>query len=107
MYPVYSSSVPPPLQVYKGIIPDGQIVAIKRLQKDSLQGGLEFKTEIESLSRVHHKNLIQLCGFCYEKEERILVYEFISNGSLSENLSGTISTAMGFPNSLGLSFRLT
>ncbi|KAG6509547.1 hypothetical protein ZIOFF_027540 [Zingiber officinale] len=81
-------------KVYKGILPDGQIVAIKRLQKDSLQGGLEFKTEIESLSRVHHKNLIQLCGFCYEKEERILVYEYISNGTLSENLSGSKSTQL-------------
>ncbi|WOK95896.1 putative leucine-rich repeat receptor-like protein kinase [Canna indica] len=74
-------------KVYKGILSGGEIVAIKRLQKNSLQGGLEFKTEIESLSRVHHKNLIELIGFCYEEGERMLVYEYISNGTLSENLS--------------------
>ncbi|XP_074588030.1 leucine-rich repeat receptor protein kinase HPCA1-like [Curcuma longa] len=72
--------------VYKGKLSDGQIVAIKRSQKGSKQGGLEFKTEIEMLSRVHHKNLVELVGFCFEKGERMLVYEYISNGTLSDNL---------------------
>jgi serine/threonine protein kinase len=53
-----------------------------------MQGGLEFKTEIELLSRVHHKNLVGLVGFCFEKSEKMLVYEFIPNGTLSEALYG-------------------
>lgn len=53
-----------------------------------MQGGLEFKTEIELLSRVHHKNLVSLVGFCFEQGEQMLVYEFIPNGSLKESLTG-------------------
>jgi serine/threonine protein kinase len=70
---------------------DGQLIAIKRSKQGSMQGGLEFKTEIELLSRVHHKNLVGLVGFCFEKGERMLVYEFISNGTLSESLYGTLT----------------
>lgn len=55
-----------------------------------MQGGLEFKTEIELLSRVHHKNLVELVGFCFEKGEKTLVYECISNGTLADNLAGII-----------------
>ncbi|PVH62517.1 hypothetical protein PAHAL_3G314900 [Panicum hallii] len=75
-------------RVYRGKLPDGQLVAIKRSKEGSMQGGLEFKTEIELLSRVHHKNLVGLVGFCFEKGEKMLVYEFISNGTLSEALYG-------------------
>lgn len=71
------------------MLSDGQLVAIKRSRKGSMQGGLEFKTEIELLSRVHHKNLVELVGFCFVQGERTLVYEYISNGTLTENLSGT------------------
>ncbi|CAD6334304.1 unnamed protein product [Miscanthus lutarioriparius] len=74
--------------VYRGKLPDGQLVAIKRSKEGSMQGGLEFKTEIELLSRVHHKNLVGLVGFCFEKGEKMLVYEFIPNGTLSEALYG-------------------
>jgi len=74
--------------VYKGVLPDGKMVAIKRAQQGSMQGGLEFKTEIELLSRVHHKNLVGLVGFCFEQGEQMLVYEFIPNGTLRESLSG-------------------
>jgi len=76
------------LQVYKGLLSNGQMVAIKRAQQGSMQGGLEFKTEIELLSRVHHKNLVGLVGFCFEQGEQMLVYEFIPNGTLRENLMG-------------------
>ncbi|RYR79137.1 hypothetical protein Ahy_A01g003991 isoform B [Arachis hypogaea] len=76
------------IQVYKGVLPDGKIVAIKRAQQGSMQGGLEFKTEIELLSRVHHKNLVGLVGFCFEQGEQMLVYEFMPNGTLRESLSG-------------------
>ncbi|KAF3791095.1 putative leucine-rich repeat receptor-like protein kinase [Nymphaea thermarum] len=75
-------------RVYKGILPSGEIVAIKRAKNGVMQGGLEFKTEIELLSRVHHKNLVSLVGFCFDKGEQMLVYEFIANGTLADCLSG-------------------
>ncbi|KAI3752091.1 hypothetical protein L2E82_23263 [Cichorium intybus] len=75
-------------QVYKGTLDTGHVVAIKRAQQGSLQGAHEFKTEIELLSRIHHKNLVALVGFCYEQGEQMLVYEYISNGTLKDNLSG-------------------
>ncbi|KAM3714953.1 hypothetical protein ACJW31_01G372100 [Castanea mollissima] len=75
-------------KVYLGTLPTGQLIAIKRAQKESMQGGLEFKTEIELLSRVHHKNLVSLVGFCFDQGEQMLVYEYVPNGSLKDNLSG-------------------
>lgn len=75
-------------KVYRGMLSNGQVVAIKRAQQGSMQGGLEFKTEIELLSRVHHKNLVSLVGFCFEQGEQMLVYEFIPNGTLRDSLSG-------------------
>lgn len=65
-------------------------MAIKRAQQGSMQGGLEFKNEIELLSRVHHKNLVGLMGFCFEQGEQMLVYEFMPNGTLRESLSGNL-----------------
>ncbi|KAG5549944.1 hypothetical protein RHGRI_015042 [Rhododendron griersonianum] len=75
-------------KVYRGILPNGQLVAVKQAQTGSLQGGHEFKTEIELLSRVHHKNVVSLVGFCFEQGEQMLVYEYIPNGTLKESLSG-------------------
>lgn len=78
-------------KVYRGMLPSGQVVAIKRAQQGSMQGGHEFKTEIELLSRVHHKNLVGLVGFCFEQGEQMLVYEFMPNGTLRESLSGKLT----------------
>ncbi|GFY94370.1 leucine-rich repeat protein kinase family protein [Actinidia rufa] len=75
-------------KVYRGTLPTGSLIAIKRAQHGSMQGGLEFKTEIELLSRVHHKNVVSLVGFCFEHGEQMLVYEYIPNGTLRESLSG-------------------
>ncbi|KAK2394474.1 leucine-rich repeat receptor protein kinase HPCA1 [Trifolium repens] len=75
-------------KVYRGTLHNGQLVAVKRAQNESMQGGLEFKTEIELLSRVHHKNLVSLIGFCFEQGEQILVYEYVVNGTLTDALSG-------------------
>ncbi|MCE3052179.1 hypothetical protein HAX54_051755 [Datura stramonium] len=74
-------------KVYKGILTEGTIVAIKRAQQGSLQGEKEFYTEIELLSRVHHRNLVSLVGYCNEGSEQMLVYEFMPNGSLHDLLS--------------------
>ncbi|XP_023756270.1 leucine-rich repeat receptor protein kinase HPCA1 [Lactuca sativa] len=75
-------------KVYRGTLSTGHEVAIKRAKQGSLQGAQEFKTEIELLSRIHHKNVVALVGFCYEQGEQMLVYEYISNGTLKDNLSG-------------------
>ncbi|KAL4278931.1 hypothetical protein GQ457_03G036800 [Hibiscus cannabinus] len=75
-------------KVYRGTLPTGELVAIKRAQQGSMQGGLEFKTEIELLSRVHHKNVVSLLGFSFERGEQMLIYEYVPNGSLSDSLSG-------------------
>ncbi|EHA8587935.1 putative leucine-rich repeat receptor-like protein kinase [Cocos nucifera] len=91
-------------KVYRGMLPDGQIVAIKRLQQGSTQGGLEFKTEIELLSRVHHRNLVGLVGFCFEKGEQMLVYEYISNGTLREALSGKSGMQLEWKRRLRIAF---
>nr|XP_043622683.1 leucine-rich repeat receptor protein kinase HPCA1-like [Erigeron canadensis] len=74
--------------VYRGSLPNGKLVAVKRAQQGSTQGGLEFKTEIELLSRVHHKNVVSLVGFCFDAGEQMLVYEYIVNGTLKDSLSG-------------------
>ncbi|KAL6196104.1 hypothetical protein ACLB2K_031719 [Fragaria x ananassa] len=75
-------------QVYKAILPTGQMVAIKRAKRESMQGRVEFTAEVELLSRVHHKNLVGLVGFCFEQGEQILVYEYVPNGDLRDTLSG-------------------
>ncbi|XP_017429595.2 probable LRR receptor-like serine/threonine-protein kinase At1g06840 isoform X1 [Vigna angularis] len=74
-------------RVFKGLLPDGTVVAIKRAQEGSLQGEKEFLTEIELLSRLHHRNLVSLIGYCDEKGEQILVYEYMPNGTLKDHLS--------------------
>lgn len=63
--------------VYKGILADGTIVAIKRAHEDSLQGSTEFCTEIELLSRLHHRNLVALVGYCDEENEQVHLFDFI------------------------------
>ncbi|KAK6945680.1 Serine-threonine/tyrosine-protein kinase, catalytic domain [Dillenia turbinata] len=75
-------------KVYRGSLLTGQLLAIKRAQQGSMQGGIEFKNEIELLSRVHHKNLVSLVGFCFEQGEQMLVYEYVPNGTLKDSLSG-------------------
>ncbi|KAK3183230.1 hypothetical protein Dsin_030516 [Dipteronia sinensis] len=75
-------------KVYRATLPSGQLIAVKRAQQRSMQGAVEFKTEIELLSRVHHKNLVTLLGFCFEREEQMLIYEYIPNGCLRDSLSG-------------------
>lgn len=77
--------------MYAGLLASGERVAVKRAQEDSMQGAEEFKNEIELLSRVHHKNLVGLVGYCYDQGEQMLVYEFMPNGTMREWLSGAHS----------------
>ncbi|GLU11957.1 hypothetical protein SLE2022_286730 [Rubroshorea leprosula] len=83
-------------KVYRGTLADGTIVAIKRAQQGSLQGEKEFLTEIQLLSRLHHRNLVSLVGYCDEESEQMLVYEYMSNGTLQDHLSGKLKEPLSF-----------
>ncbi|XVE77428.1 hypothetical protein DITRI_Ditri13aG0061700 [Diplodiscus trichospermus] len=75
--------------VYKGILQDGTIVAVKKL-KDAAGGGIQFQTEVEMISLAVHRNLLRLYGFCITPTEKLLVYPYMSNGSIASRLKGKI-----------------
>ncbi|XP_050233856.1 proline-rich receptor-like protein kinase PERK15 isoform X2 [Mercurialis annua] len=74
--------------VHKGILGDGKLVAIKQLKAGSGQGEREFQAEIEIISRVHHRHLVSLLGYCITGAQRMLVYEFVPNDTLEFHLHG-------------------
>uniref|UniRef100_A0A7N0T895 Protein kinase domain-containing protein n=1 Tax=Kalanchoe fedtschenkoi TaxID=63787 RepID=A0A7N0T895_KALFE len=74
-------------RVYKGTIKkSGQVVAVKQLDRNGLQGNKEFLAEIANLSVLHHPNLVNLVGYCADGDQRLLVYEFIAGGTLEQHL---------------------
>ncbi|KAF8092082.1 hypothetical protein N665_0424s0015 [Sinapis alba] len=72
--------------VHRGVLPEGQIVAVKQHKLASTQGDVEFCSEVEVLSCAQHRNVVMLIGFCVEQSRRLLVYEYICNGSLDAHL---------------------
>lgn len=74
--------------VYKGSLPDGKIVAVKRLFYSTRQWVDEFFNEVNLISGVQHKNLVKLLGCSIEGPESLLVYEYVSNGNLDKFING-------------------
>lgn len=68
-----------------------QVVAVKQLDRNGLQGNREFLVEVLMLSLLHHPNLVNLIGYCADGDQRLLVYEFMPLGSLEDHLHGQIA----------------
>nr|GEZ38547.1 serine/threonine-protein phosphatase PP1 isoform X1 [Tanacetum cinerariifolium] len=87
-------------KVYKGTIPNGEsrlVVAVKRLDSTSNQGALEFWAEVEMLSKLRHCHLVSLIGYCNDGQEMILVYDYMSCGSLDDHLHKRQSSQTPLP----------
>ncbi|KAG2253269.1 hypothetical protein Bca52824_083405 [Brassica carinata] len=74
--------------VYKGVLPDGRVVAVKQLKIGGGQGDREFKAEVETLSRIHHRHLVSIVGHCISDDRRLLIYDYVSNNDLYFHLHG-------------------
>ncbi|KAF9689002.1 hypothetical protein SADUNF_Sadunf01G0046500 [Salix dunnii] len=84
-------------RVYKGCLEStGQVVAVKQLDRNGLQGNREFLVEVLMLSLLHHPNLVNLIGYCADGDQRLLVYEFMPLGSLEDHLHGNIPSISKF-----------
>ncbi|XP_076931594.1 putative serine/threonine-protein kinase PIX13 isoform X2 [Bidens hawaiensis] len=89
-------------KVYKGWLEDkstsrSSVIAVKKLNSESMQGLQEWQAEVDFLGRLWHPNLVKLLGYCYEGTELLLVYEFMQKGSLENHLFGRGSTVQPLP----------
>ncbi|XP_064947950.1 probable LRR receptor-like serine/threonine-protein kinase At1g53430 isoform X4 [Musa acuminata AAA Group] len=75
--------------VYKGVLPDGTLIAVKQLSSKSKQGNREFVNEIGMISALQHPNLVKLYGCCIEGNQLLLIYEYMENNSLAHSLFGS------------------
>lgn len=86
--------------VYRGVLRDGQVVAVKQLKFVDSQGDTDFCREVRVLSCAQHRNVVLLIGFCVEGKKRVLVYEYICNRSLDFHLHGTKTSSLDLPSRL-------
>lgn len=77
--------------VYKGILPNKTLIAVKRLKDPITTGERQFQTEVEMIGLALHRNLLRLYGFCMTSNERLLVYPYMPNGSVADCLRGMVS----------------
>ncbi|KAK8328157.1 hypothetical protein V6Z11_A11G232000 [Gossypium hirsutum] len=96
--------------VYRGYLNDLDVeVAVKRISSGSKQGRKEYVTEVKVISQLRHRNLVQLIGWCHDKNYFMLVYEFMPNGSLDSHLFGRrspLTWSVRYRISLGLTSAL-
>ncbi|KAK8626825.1 hypothetical protein V6N13_134455 [Hibiscus sabdariffa] len=76
--------------VFRGVLQDGSVIAVKSLLNNKGQAEKEFNVEVEAIGKVRHKNLVGLVGYCTEGAQRILVYEYVDNGNLEQWLHGDV-----------------
>ncbi|KAG6515089.1 hypothetical protein ZIOFF_025474 [Zingiber officinale] len=86
--------------VFKGVLPNGVPIAVKQLKSGSGQGEREFQAEVEIISRVHHRHLVTLVGYCIAGAQRMLVYEFVPNNTLEYHLHVNNNPVMDWPTRL-------
>ncbi|CAH8354516.1 unnamed protein product [Eruca vesicaria subsp. sativa] len=83
--------------VYKGVLDDGQMVAIKRAKKEHFENlRKEFKSEVDLLSKIGHRNLVKLLGYVDKGDERLIITEYVRNGTLRDHLDGTRGSTLNF-----------
>ncbi|XP_015645090.2 L-type lectin-domain containing receptor kinase IV.3 [Oryza sativa Japonica Group] len=88
-------------RVYRGVLPESNLeIAVKRVSHDSRQGIREFVAEVVSIGRLRHRNLVQLLGYCRRKNELLLVYDYMANGSLDKYLHERNVTTLFWPERL-------
>lgn len=73
-----------------------QVVAVKQLDRNGMHGNKEFLVEVLMLSLLHHPNLVNLVGYCADGDQRLLVYEFMSGGSLEDHILGKLFASTTF-----------
>ena len=74
--------------MYKGILSGGKEIAVKQLKTSGGQGEEEFKAEVEIVSRIHHRHLVSLVGYCISNNRRLLVFDYVPNNTLHYHLHG-------------------
>ncbi|KAE8676508.1 FKBP-like peptidyl-prolyl cis-trans isomerase family protein isoform 1 [Hibiscus syriacus] len=92
-------------EVYKGELPCGDIVAVKSAKVGNIKSTQQVLNEVGILSQVNHKNLVRLLGCCVEAEQPLMIYEYISNGTLSDHLHGKYPTFLDWKTRLNIALQ--